>query len=188
MDDRVAELWLDLAAPLRAYFARHGRRGTDPEDLLQECFLRVVRGIDGVRDDERLGARVQGIARHLAVDSLRDEPTREALVVEPASASPAVEGRTTEDLDGLVSGWIRARVELLPEPYGEALRLFELERLPQSEIAERLGVSGGAVKSRIHRGRASVREDLIACCAFEFDGRGNVVDWKRRREPGCHDC
>lgn len=182
MDDRVTALWGDLAAPLRAYFARHARRGADPEDLLQECFLRVLRGIESAPDDAPLGAWVQGIARHLALDTHRDAPAPAAVFEEPAAAEPA------EDFDSLVSGWIRARVAALPAPFGEALRLFELERLPQAEIAARLGVPLATVKTRIHRGRAAVRDDLLACCDVELDADGHVVDWRRRQSGDCGDC
>ncbi|MEM6569782.1 MAG: sigma-70 family RNA polymerase sigma factor [Planctomycetota bacterium] len=183
MEERVAALWGDLAAPLRAYFARHARRGADPDDLVQECFLRVVSGIDTAPDDARLGAWVQGIARHLALDTHRGAPAPVTVPEEPAAAE-----EDAEDFDDLVGGWIRARIETLPEPHGEALRLFELERLPQAEIAAQLGVSAGTVKTRIHRGRAAVRDDLLACCDIELDAGGHVIDWRRRQSPGCDDC
>ena len=112
---------------------------------------------------------MQGIARHLALDTHRGAPAPVTVPEEPAAAE-----EDAEDFDDLVGGWIRARIETLPEPHGEALRLFELERLPQAEIAAQLGVSAGTVKTRIHRGRAAVRDDLLACCDVELDADGQT--------------
>ena len=43
------------------------------------------------------------------------------------------------------------------------------------------------MKSRVQRGRALLRSDLLACCSFEFDRTGGVVDYRQHRAPDC-DC
>ena len=182
MGDPVEALWKELAVPLRGYFALHARRDVDPEDLLQECFLRVMRGIDSVRSEDRLGAWVQRIARNLVVDSLRLPNDRELPDGDLVQLAPE------DDPGVIVASWIAARIDKLDEPYGEALRLFEIEGLSQADIALRLGLSTTAVKSRVRRGRDLVREDLTRCCSFEFDPRGRVVDWTRREGEDCSDC
>ena len=56
-------------------------------------------------------------------------------------------------------------VAALPEPYREAVQLSEIEGVPQAIVAERLGVSLPAVKSRILRGRERLRGLVLASCS-----------------------
>lgn len=65
----------------------------------------------------------------------------------------------------------------------EVLRLAELEGRPQRELAERWSLSASGAKSRVQRARRRLRERFLECCELERDGRGGVVDWRRR--AGC---
>ena len=53
-------------------------------------------------------------------------------------------------------------IEALPEPYRAALILRDVEELTAPEAAAVLGVSPQALKSRLHRARAEVRERLVS--------------------------
>lgn len=77
----------------------------------------------------------------------------------------------------------------LPDVYREAVRLAELEGRTAQEVADRLGLSLPAAKSRIRRGRLMLRERLDACCRFEIDRRGNVIDFTPRQDgTDCRGC
>jgi RNA polymerase sigma-70 factor (ECF subfamily) len=75
-------------------------------------------------------------------------------------------------------------IEELPDEYQVALRLTELEGLTQQELAARTGLSLSGAKSRVQRGRKMLREMLLACCHFEFDRHGKVIDYY----PECQCC
>ncbi len=80
-------------------------------------------------------------------------------------------------------------VRSLPDGYREAVELAEVEGLPQQEIADRLGLSLSGAKSRIQRGRVMLRDALEACCHFEFDSRGNMMDYEPKPDrKACRDC
>ena len=61
---------LELDAALRSFFLRRIPE-SDAEDLLQECYLRVSRGLPGLQDQNRLAAWVFQIARRLVIDYWR---------------------------------------------------------------------------------------------------------------------
>ena len=82
----------------------------------------------------------------------------------------------------------RRMIHDLPDPYREAVRLTEIEGLTQAELARRLGISLSGAKSRVQRGRAQLKEQLIECCRFEFDRRGAVIDCEPRRTTPCPEC
>jgi len=179
VSDKVEALWKELSTPLRGYFERQVRRPEDAEDLLQESFLRVLEGIEDVADEDRLAAWVQRIARNLVVDARRRDRGEGDPEEEPAAPDEP------EDLNLVVGGWLAGRIGRLPERYRQVVRLFELEGVAQRQIAARLGLSVTAVKSRVQRGRALLRADLLACCSFEFDRTGGVVDYRAHRRPDC---
>ena len=69
----------------------------------------------------------------------------------------------------------------LPQEYRLPLLLSELNGLPQKEVAERLGLSLSAAKSRVQRGRKRLKDLFIECCDFELDHRGSVTAyWPKR--------
>jgi RNA polymerase sigma-70 factor (ECF subfamily) len=72
--------------------------------------------------------------------------------------------------------WLDELVGQLPEKYREALRFAEVDGLTQQKVADRLGLSLSAAKSRIQRGRVMLKDVLEQCCRFEFDRRGNLMD------------
>jgi RNA polymerase sigma-70 factor (ECF subfamily) len=85
--------------------------------------------------------------------------------------------------------WLGELIEEIPEPYRQAVKMSEIEELPQSKIAARLGLSISGAKSRVQRGRAMLKDVLDQCCTFEFDRRGNVTDCDPKSERSvCRNC
>jgi RNA polymerase sigma-70 factor (ECF subfamily) len=126
------------------------------EDITQECFLALVRGAAFDGDRGALRTYLFGIARNLVLRRLRIS-SREA---EEASDAPAP-GDVLRDL--LVeerSALVARAVAQLPVLQREAIVLFTFEELSLGEIAKIAGVDAGAVKSRLHRARESLRAAL----------------------------
>jgi len=55
---------------------------------------------------------------------------------------------------------LRTSVEKLPQEFREVYELRDLKEMPGDEAARKLGISRAAMKSRLHRARAMVREQL----------------------------
>jgi RNA polymerase sigma factor (sigma-70 family) len=55
-----------------------------------------------------------------------------------------------------------AAIATLPEPYRKVLILRDIDELTAPEAADQLGISTDAVKSRLHRARALLRDHLLA--------------------------
>ena len=75
-------------------------------------------------------------------------------------------------------------IAALPDPYREALILSEYQGLSQKDVADRLGISLSGAKSRVQRARRQLREMFLACCHFEMDRRGRILDYYAR----CPEC
>lgn len=185
----TAALWERFSGDLRRWF---GRRGVSPDvadDLLQETFLRVHQNGDTLTDEDRVAAWVHRVARNVLVDHRRRGalPGDEGVDV-PDEGVDVPDEEPEDDVQATVAGWLPGYVRELPEAYREAVELHELEGLTHAEIAARTGLSVSGVKSRVQRGRERVRAALLQCCAFEFDRRGGVTDWNRKRGADCDDC
>jgi predicted DNA-binding protein (UPF0251 family) len=80
-------------------------------------------------------------------------------------------------------------VKQIADRLQEAVRLSEIEELPQHEVADRIGLSVSGAKSRVQRGRAMLREVLDQCCVFQFDRQGNLMDCDPKPDRNvCRDC
>lgn len=169
-------VWQELEVRLRPYVARRVASPCDVDDVVQEVFLRIHRGVIELRDGESFGGWVYRIAERAVFDHLRRTARhRPALDAgEATTESPSV----YEDvgLEDDLAECVVLFVARLPSPYREAITLTELQGLTQKEAAEMLGVSLSGMKSRVQRGRERIRRMFEDCCDVSTDVRGHVVD------------
>ncbi|MGO8996029.1 MAG: sigma-70 family RNA polymerase sigma factor [Polyangiaceae bacterium] len=164
----------ELQARLRPFVARRASPN-DVDDVLQEIFLRVQRGLPELRDDQRFGPWVYQIARSALADQRRARARHPLTANEPPEeAAPTSEGEE-RSAEQLLAQAVVPFIAMLPSPYREALTLTELEGLTQKEAAKMLDVSLTNMKSRVQRGRARLRKLLEDCCEIALDVRGRVV-------------
>lgn len=118
------------------------------DDVSQEVWLAVVRGLPRLREPERFAAWLFTVARRSVVNHLRDRYAEQpGPPAEPSDPADAVVDR----LD--LTRWL----EEVPVVEREVLVLFHLEDLSLEECAQVLGVPVGTVKSRLFRARRMLR-------------------------------
>jgi RNA polymerase sigma-70 factor (ECF subfamily) len=173
--------WNEIEARLRPYVARRVASPADVDDILQEIFVRMQRGLGELRDGERFGGWVYRIAEHVIVDSARARAR--APVVANAEISDPSGSEDSDGVDALqrdLGECVALFVARLPSPYRQAITLTELEGLTQKDAAEMLGISLSGMKSRVQRGREKIREMFDECCRISVDCRGRVVECEPR--------
>lgn len=181
--------WRTLDAELRPFVARRVRP-EDVDDVVQDVFLRLWKGVGALRQRDRLGPWVYQVARSAIGDHHRASARRpvvlaEDVAIEEAAAPVPVPPAGPDEPAALLVAAIEPFVDSLPEPYREALRLTELGGMTQREAAALLGLSHSGMKSRVQRGRRMLREALEACCAIALDARGAVVSCEPRDATSC---
>ncbi|MEO8704085.1 MAG: sigma-70 family RNA polymerase sigma factor [Kofleriaceae bacterium] len=128
------------------------------EDVAQEAFVAAWRDLDRLRDGERVGSWVAGIARNLAAAAVRTRTRREGFAIDASDDSvptPEDEVFEREDRDLLA----RALAEV-PDAHRETLVLFYLEGESIAGIATALGITEDLVKQRLSRGRRALRDSV----------------------------
>ncbi|WP_412792314.1 RNA polymerase sigma factor [Streptomyces sp. MS06] len=126
------------------------------DDLAQEAWVAVVRGLPRLRQPERFAPWLFTIARRTVTDHLRQTYKTPETAMEDATTVVA-----DDELSGVLTTMqIEAGLAALPPSEREVLILFHLEDLPLASCAEVLGVPAGTVKSRLHRARRMLRNHL----------------------------
>lgn len=145
------------------YLTRMTRSRERAEDLAQEAFVRVYRSAGRYRER----GQFQAFLFRIATNQLRTEERRASrwrgllpsLAAEqrhrPQAPSPQSAALCAEAVDA-----VTVAIGRLPLHYRAPVVLREIEGWPYARIAEALGCPEGTVKSRVHRGKDILREDL----------------------------
>ena len=154
----------------------------DCADAVQEAFLAAFRSLDKFEGNSSLGTWLHRIVINGCLTKLRARSRNRAVPIDdllPAFDETGHHARPVrswreETLSQLTREetriQVRACIDRLPEPYRTVLLLRDLEELDTDQTAQQLGITGGAVKTRLHRARQALRtllEPLFR--AEEFD-------------------
>ena len=147
--------------PLWTYARRLTGSDQAAHDVVQDVWIRVLRGIARLRDGARLRAWLFGITRRTLMDRLR------AQYAEPAGDEVDPDTLATEGLDaaddaGRDEASLLAELARLPVVEREVLTLFYLREFSLAEVAALLEIPVGTVKSRLHRARRMLRRDVAS--------------------------
>jgi len=168
-----------LALLVRAYHDRVYRFGVrvcrdrfDAEDAVQEAFSKLSRRPEVVRDPSAL-SWLMSVVRHACVRMLRPFLRERRVLGERASGVDELD--QLAERDGLVSApidpeqalerWqlvraVHAAIALLDRPSREVLVMRDLEGLSGRETCLALGLELATMKTRLHRARSALRQEL----------------------------
>ncbi len=141
------------------------RSRVDAEDIVQQVFVSAWRSRGTLRPSESaLPAWLIGITRRRVADEYARR-SRESAKATRAGSVLAVAGEEHTDpgdrVDGVVDRVVlRDALDQLPEPRRSVLNLVYLEDRTQEDIAERLDLPLGTVKSHVRRGLLHLRREL----------------------------
>ena len=152
-DDLIAR-W---HGPLWTYVRRLVGEDDAAREVVQDVWVRVIRGIAGLRDGSKLRAWLFGIARRTLMDRLREQYAKPANPDIDVNDIPADTWTSESHADLQALEYSLARLPIVER---EVLTLFYLEELSLSEVAEALKVPIGTIKSRLFRARQMLRQDM----------------------------
>lgn len=128
-----------------------GDRGL-AEEAVQQTFVKAWRAAQSFDETRELGPWLAAIARRVAIDLYRREATRAADPIESVPAGAPGLVAAPQSAEDIYDVWeVRQAVAQLPPDEQEVVRLQHLEGFTHAQIAERLGVAVGTVKSRSFR-------------------------------------
>ena len=145
------------------YLTQMTRSRERAEDLAQDAFVRVYRSAGRYRER----GHFQAYLFRIATNQLRSEERKAArwrgllpsLTAQHRQRAPVPSPQKTALGSEAVDAVTRA-IRRLPLHYRAPVVLREIEGWPYARIAKALGCSEGTVKSRVHRGKNLLRDDL----------------------------
>jgi RNA polymerase sigma-70 factor (ECF subfamily) len=154
MADDTAALFAAHQRRLFKYFCRAVGGTETARDLTQDVFVRVSRTAIPVTSDGEVRAWLFRIARNLAIDHHREHLRRP----EPSELTDEAVRAPSQDVDLAVNDALATLGDLDRDVF----LMREVAGLGYDEIGRACGLTPDAVRSRIHRARLRLREDLAS--------------------------
>ena len=172
--NNIEQIWREYAAALHGFIQSRVDDADVADDILQNVFLSIHSKIDSLKDAGKLRPWIYQISRNAIIDHYRSLKSHAEM---PESIIEAEEDKV-ETARQEIEGCMLPLIRNLPDNYREAVMLSEIEGMTQKQVAEKLGLSLSAAKSRVQRGRIMIKNMLNDCCRFEIDHRGTMVDYQ----------
>jgi RNA polymerase sigma-70 factor (ECF subfamily) len=141
----------------------------DACDALQDTFIQAFKSIDSFEGSSRLGTWLHRIAVNASLMKLRtrrrkQQPSIDDLLPRYAEDGHRLDAGPAWELDAAdvlarreLRDRVRACIQQLPDDYRTVLLLRDIEEMDTEQAAQALGISEGAVKTRLHRARQALR-------------------------------
>lgn len=154
-------LLAEVAPSVHRFGSRMCRNATDAEDVVQDTLLAIASHLGDFEGRSSLTSWVFTLARTACSRKRRGLKNQPHL---PEDAAPeSVDGGASPEEHaerGQLADALRIALGSLPDDYREVLFLRDVEGLTAPEAAESLGITVEALKSRLHRARAALREAM----------------------------
>lgn len=157
----IYTIWTKYKDGLKGYVSKRVSNSNDVDDILQTVLIKLVNYCQTKNDVKYIKAWMYSITHNTVVDFHKKSNTMVKTSLENFNI------RDDSNYDENIFIWLHNFIDGLPDKYAIPLRLSDLERKPQKEIAEQLGLTLEATKSRIRRARKKLRQKFDECGIVE---------------------
>jgi len=160
--EAFGDLVRSFQGSIHGFVMRLVRRPTLAEDLTQDVFIRLWRHLGEIESAATLGAWLRRVAVNAVIDHWRKEEARrrqiQALREHPVARRVVRPSARMESAEGMDT--VQAALDALPAKLRSVLLLRTVEEMSYGELAQTLGISTSAVRSRLFRARHELHEIL----------------------------
>ena len=150
------------------------------EDILQDVFLKVHTRLNTLADAECIESWLYQITRNAIIDYYRIHQ-RSELLTNNILVGEKSDIQIWQELEAC----LKTMLYKLPQNYRDAVCLSEIEELPLKDVASYQNLSLSGAKSRVQRGRKRLKEMFLECCNFEFNRKGELIDFVPKNSSPC---
>jgi len=151
--EAFSELFRRHSSAIYGFFRRRLENPSRAEELSQETFVAVLRGVERYEPRSTFRTYLYGIAIKILMAERRKDARRKA----SAEIAPGMSADSGVD----AAIWVRRAVEQLDEDHRDILLLREYEQLTYDEIAVLLHLPVNTVRSRLFRARSALKAALL---------------------------
>jgi len=156
VDEVFEQLFADYQQPILNYLYRMVSERCKAEELTQDTFVKAYRALPRLPANANRRAWLYRIATNTAYDCLRRRRLLKWLPLAENRVSLPAEGDPADRIDEREA--VQASLSQLEPMYRAPLVLYSVQGHNVREIAEMLGISEGAVKTRLYRAREKFRQ------------------------------
>ena len=135
------------------------RNRDEAEDLVQDTLKQALESFHRFTPGTNCRAWLMSILNHVRSNKRRAR-ARSPIVSDPDDSIASSTAFVPPIPEHLTDEELLAALRRIPPHYQEVIVLSDVEELPYKDIARTLGIPIGTVMSRLHRGRAMLRQDL----------------------------
>jgi RNA polymerase sigma-70 factor, ECF subfamily len=171
-NNEVNNIYDAFGRQLQAYICHKVKHHDDCYDIMQNVYVKVFNKPNLVRQADRVAPYLFRIASNEVINHYRSSfkyQPFEALAGESILADNEAPSFQYKDI------CIRTMIYSLPPVYRDALLATDLGDLSQKALAEKLGISVSAAKSRVQRAREKLKKEILKHGPYEFDRYGNII-------------
>lgn len=164
----ISCIWLAYKDALRNYILKLVKDEDTANGLSHEVLMKVYSSCCSGRTIRNVRSWLFQIAYNTCMDYFKQQQKKVSFEIDPAGEE--------DDLIYKKAGeFIEPLIALLPEKYATPLAMSDLKGYKQQEVADALGLSLTATKSRIQRARKLLKEEITGCFHVEVDKQGNLT-------------
>jgi RNA polymerase sigma-70 factor, ECF subfamily len=161
----ATDLWLAFQQHSLDYLLRRTGDADLAAEINQQVLQKVLDTCCSGREIANGRAWLLRIAHNALVDHYRR-------IARPLPERPDTDPTEADALYAELAAFLEPLLACLPDKYATPLRWADLEGLPQQAVADRLGLTLSAAKSRIQRGRQLLRTQIEKCFHLEAGEQG----------------
>lgn len=174
MNCNTESIWREYQQKVKQFAINQKVQPEDANDIAQEVYLRLHKFCINRTGIKNMGAWLNRVTNNVVADYYRkknklvltedtilwDKPEELELVLEEKAAR-----------------YIQPLLNYLPANYSEALRMEMLSGLKQDEIAGKLNIGHGTLRTRLTRAKKMLKEKIMECAELETDSAGRISDF-----------
>lgn len=164
----ISELWLKYKDALRNYIFKIVKDEDTANGLSHEVLMKVYSSCCSMRTIRNVRSWLFQIAYNTCMDYFGRQSKKTEIQCDPDTTDENPIYREAAE-------FVEPLIKLLPEKYACPLEMSDIKGMKQQEVADALGLSLTATKSRIQRARNLLKEQITECFHVEVDKNGNLL-------------
>ena len=171
---QVWNLWAEYEEALKKYVFKYTQNKQFTEDIVQDSLLKVYKSCCSDREVRNVRSWLFQIAYHAMIDAMRQ-----------AKKEPVISQRQAldhnSDIYQELSVYLEPLIDFLPKKYAVPLKMADLQSLKLQAIADQLGLSLTAVKSRVSRARKMLKSEIHSCFHIQTGAHSGIADFNLKQ-------
>jgi RNA polymerase sigma-70 factor (ECF subfamily) len=174
MNCNIESIWRKHQQEVKQFAINQKVQPDDANDIVQEVYLRLHKFCSNRTGIKNMSAWLNRVTNNVVADYYRKKNKlilidNTTLWDRPEELEPVLEERAAR--------YIQPLLKQLPVNYSEALRMEMLSGLKQDEIAGKLNIGHGTLRTRLTRAKKMLKEKIMECAEFETDSAGRISNF-----------